>query len=118
LFEKIEAWYPEAPAIYVFCDNAAYYHSKKIQKYLETSRMHLEFLPPYSPNLNLIERLWRFMHKHVSHNRYYPTFSGFKEESLMFFDRLPEEFADNLRSLLTLSFPIASGKERRAQAIA
>ena len=35
----------------------------------------------------------------------------------MFFDRL-SEFADNLRSLLTLTFPIASGKERRAQAIA
>jgi hypothetical protein len=57
------------------------------------------------------------MHKHVLYNRCYPTFSGFKEESLMFFDRLPEEFADNLRSLLTLSFHLASGKERRAQAV-
>ena len=118
LFKKIEAWYPEVPSIYVFCDNAAYYHSKNIQKYLETSRIHLEFLPPYSPNLNLIERLWRFMHKQVSYNRYYPTFSAFKEELLMFFDRLSEEFADNLRSLLTLTFHIASGKERRAQAVA
>jgi transposase len=118
LFEKIEAGYPEAVSIYVFCDNAAYYHSRKVQDYLATSRIRLEFLPPYSPNLNLIERLWRFMHKQVSYNRWYQTFRQFKEELLMFFDRLPEEFAVELRSLLSLKFHLASRKERRVQAIA
>ena len=53
----------------------------------------------------------------VLNNRYYPTFRQFREELLMFFDRLPEEFADNLRSLLTLKFHLVSGSERRLQAV-
>jgi transposase len=117
LLEKIESGYPEAVSIHVFCDNAAYYHSRKVRDYLATSRIRLEFPPPYSPNLNLIERLWRFMHKQVSYNRWYRTFRQFKEEPPMFFDRLPEKFADDPRSLLTPKFHPASGKERRVQAI-
>ncbi|MDR3077498.1 MAG: IS630 family transposase [Planctomycetota bacterium] len=117
LFAKIEAWYPHASRIYVFSDNAKYYHSRLVADYLKHSRLRLEFLPPYSPNLNLIERLWRFLHQKVLNNRYYPTFRQFREELLMFFDRLPEEFSDNLRSLLTLKFHPVSGSERRLQAV-
>jgi transposase len=116
LFARLEASYPEAERIYVFADNAGYYHSRLVADYLKGSRISLEFLPPYSPNLNLIERLWRFLHKQVLNNRYYSTFREFREELLMFFDRLPEEFADSLRSLLTLNFHILTGKERRLAA--
>ncbi len=117
LLEKIEAHYPDAPHILVFCDNAGYNHSNLVQEYLTHSRINLEYLPPYSPNLNLIERLWRFMHKQTSYNRYYATFREFRDELLMFFDRLSEEFADSLRSLLTLNFQVISQTKRRAQAI-
>lgn len=117
LLQKIEAHYPNAPIIHVFCDNAGYNHSNLVSEYLKHSRICLEYLPAYSPNLNLIERLWRFMHKHVSYNRYYATFREFREELLMFFDRLSDEFADSLRSLLTLNFQVISATKRRAQAI-
>ena len=118
LLEKIEAHYPNAPVIHVFCDNAGYNHSNLVQEYLKRSRINLEYLPPYSPNLNLIERLWRFMHKQTSYNRYYATFREFREELLMFFDRLSDEFADSLRSLLTLNFQVISNRKRRAQVVA
>lgn len=68
LLEQIEAAYPLAVIIYVICDNARYYRSKLVGKFLETSKVQLVFLPSYSPNLNLIERLWKFMK-----NRYFIT---------------------------------------------
>jgi len=57
LLKKIEAAYPLAIIIYVICDNARYYRSKLVSQFLETSKIQLVFLPSYSPNLNLIERL-------------------------------------------------------------
>jgi hypothetical protein len=56
LFEQIEYAHPHAKRITIICDNARYYRSKAVAAYLEKSRIDLLFLPPYSPNLNLIER--------------------------------------------------------------
>jgi len=57
LFEQLVAFHPMAACIYVICDNAPYYRSKALQDYLKASRIQLVSLPPYAPNLNLIERL-------------------------------------------------------------
>lgn len=105
LLRCIEAANPEAERIYVFCDNAAYYHSREVREYLSRSRISLEFLPPYSPNLNLIERLWKLLRKEVVNNRYYSSFKEFTEECLFFFERLPD-YADRLDSLLSLNFQL------------
>ena len=56
LFEQLEQVNLAATWIYVICDNARYYRSKAVKEYLKTSRIKLVFLPPYAPNLNLIER--------------------------------------------------------------
>lgn len=113
LLEKIESHYPEADTIQIITDNAGYYRAKEIKEYLKTSRIRIEYLPPYSPNLNLIERLWKFMRKQVLYNRYYPTFLAFRRELLTFFERLSEELADSLHSLMTLNFNLFSAKEDR-----
>lgn len=115
LLEKIEAHYPAADGIQIITDNAGYYRSKEVTNYLKTSKIKIEYLPPYSPNLNIIERLWKFMRKHVLYNHYYPTFKAFRRELLVFFDRLSEDFADSLRSLLALNFTIFSAKEDRVE---
>lgn len=63
-------------------------------KYLETSRIRLHFLPPYSPNLNPIERLWKWMKERVIYNTYYQEFEDFKSAIFGFFAmlaRLPAE---------------------------
>jgi len=60
LFEQLEQLNVLAVCIYVICDNARYYRSKAVREYLKTSRIELVFLPPYSPNLNHIEQLWKF----------------------------------------------------------
>jgi len=90
-------------------DNAGYYKGEKIRKYLAGSKIKLIFLPPYSPNLNLIERLWRFFKKICLYNKYYQTFKQFKSACLGFFKK--ENLATHtksLRSLLTENFQIVS----------
>lgn len=118
LFRRIEAQYPSADTIYVFADNARYYHAKVVSEYLESSRICLEFLPPYSPNLNLIERLWKLMHKYTTYNCTYTSFREFREAILTFFFRLPEEFSDSLRTLLTLKFNIVPEASERKHSVA
>lgn len=105
LLKAIDARHPDAPCIHVIVDNAGYYHGRLVSEYLASgaSRIQLWFLPPYSPNLNLIERLWKFFRKKVMNNRYYSTFKEFSEEVLMFFECL-SEYADELRTLLTHNF--------------
>jgi transposase len=105
LFKQIEAAYPKANTITVFCDNARYDRSKAVRAYLEDSRIDLQFLPPYAPNLNLIERFWKFFKRQVLYNRYYETFADYKSACTQFFADL-DQHADQLRSLLTDNFEI------------
>lgn len=77
-FKKLESKKPEKRLIHLFCDNARYYRNKNVTKYLETSRIELHFLPPYSPNLNPIERLWKWMKEVVLYNTYYEEFNDFR----------------------------------------
>jgi transposase len=49
----------------VFCDNARHDRYKAVRAYLEHSRSDLQFLPPYAPNLNLMERFWNFLKRQV-----------------------------------------------------
>lgn len=86
LFEQLLLAYAYATCIYVICDNARYYRSKAVQEYPKDSRIKLVFLPAYAPNLNLIERLWKFFKKQVLYNRYYETFGDFRNACEGFFN--------------------------------
>jgi transposase len=81
-FKKIEDAYPTKTKIHLFCDNARYYRNKAVTEYLMGSKIQLHFLPPYSPNLNPIERLWKWTKKRCLYGRYYANFNLF-EESIM-----------------------------------
>jgi len=86
--KKIELAYPNCTKIHVFCDNARYYRNKMVASYLEKAKIKMHFLPPYSPNLNPIERLWKFMNERVLYNTYYEKFSDFKNAVLGFLESL------------------------------
>jgi transposase len=94
-FRKIEAAYPDKNKIHVFCDNARYYKNKLVLGYIESSKITLHFLPPYSPNLNPIERLWKWMKERVIYNEYYPEFNEFKSAILGFFSLLSSLTSDS-----------------------
>lgn len=57
--------------IYVVLDNARYQHCNFIKELAEKLNINLVFLPPYSPNLNLIERVWRYIKKDVLSTKYF-----------------------------------------------
>jgi transposase len=97
--------YPKAKTIYIFLDNAKYNHSNLVTAEAKQLGIVLLFLPPYSPNLNLIERLWKFMKKKVKANKYYKTFKEFTSAIHDFFKNI-SQYKTELKTLLTLSFEI------------
>lgn len=105
LYEQLQEHHPKG-RIYVICDNAKYYRSKVVKEFVEQSRIVQVFLPSYSPNLNLIERLWRFFRKEVTDKEFYPTKEKFREAVRRFFDDI-EQYRSELESLLTLNFRVA-----------
>jgi len=73
--------------IYIVLDNARYYHSQIVKEFLEEHpRIILKFIPPYSPNLNSIERLWKILKKKVVYNKFYLKFDDFREKVIDFLE--------------------------------
>lgn len=84
-FKKLKEAYPNAPKIHMILDQGPYNKSKDT---LESAKKHgivLHFLPPYSPNLNPIERLWKVMNEHVRNNKFFKNIKEFKGEISNFF---------------------------------
>jgi len=105
LFAEIEAHHPTATAIPVVLDNARYNHSKELRHWLARAgcRIRPVYLPSYAPNLNMIERFWRFMKRKVLHNKYYPTSAAFRAAFDQFFANVGGWKAE-LETLLTPKF--------------
>jgi transposase len=85
-------------------DNARYQRNAVVQALAADLGIALLFLPSYSPNLNLIERLWRFMKRKAAYGRYHPTFADFRAAIQDVLDGVPTTHADKLASLMTLNF--------------
>ena len=79
LFKDLAARHPQAEAIGVVVDNATYNRAASVREWLaaEGCRIKLLYLPPYAPNLNLIERLWWFFKKKTLWNTHYATLGHF-----------------------------------------
>ena len=108
LFKMIESIHFDLSKIYVISDNAKYYYSKDVRTYLETSRIVLVPLPSYSPNLNLIERLWKLFKKKVLYNKYYEKFLQFKNAVFDFFENKIHLLETELDSLMTEKFRLVN----------
>lgn len=105
LLEQIRKDYQDKGKIYIFLDNARYSRNKEVYAEAKKLNIKLIFLPPYSPNLNLIERLWKFLKNKIRKNIYYNTFAKFKKAIYEFFKNI-EQYAAELKTLLTLKFQI------------
>ncbi len=97
--------YKSNQKITLILDNASYNRAYATQDYAKELNIELLFLPPYAPNLNLIERLWKFFKKKVMKNKYYETYKIFEENVENFFVNF-ENYKEELRTLLTLNFGI------------
>lgn len=106
--EKLRKKRPQGK-LYLVLDNAGYYTTAKVREYAKACSIELLYLPPYSPNLNLIERVWLFFQKSVLYNIYYPTFESFKKACVDFFKkRNLRRYRDELCSVLTEKFELVT----------
>ncbi len=103
LLRKIAARGLSGPITLVL-DNARYQRNAVVQDLAKELGITLLYLPSYSPNLNLIERLWKFMKRRALYGRYHPTFAGFRAAIEETIDGLSTIHADQLKTLMTLKF--------------
>jgi transposase len=103
LLDTLKAQYADLP-IYLMLDNARYQKNKFVQAYAAGLGITLVYLPAYSPNLNLIERVWKFIKKQVLYSTYYATFSDFTTAIDQCLEDTKEKYNDAFNTLLTLNF--------------
>ena len=85
-------------------DNARYQKCRFVMDLAAELKIELLFLPAYSPNLNLIERVWKLTKKEVLNSRYHADFQCFRSAIQAFLSRMHETHTDELRTLLALNF--------------
>jgi transposase len=105
LLRKVAAQGLAGPVTLVL-DNARYQRNAVVQALAASLGIELLFLPSYSPNLNLIERLWRFLKRESLYGRYHPTFADFQAAIEKNIALLPTKHKDRLASLMTLNFQV------------
>jgi transposase len=108
LLAKLERANSHARIVHLILDRAPVHRGEAVRKWLERPgcRIRLHFLPAYAPNLNAVERLWKVMHEHVTHNRYYPNFRAFADAIWSFFrTTLPRQW-QSIRDVVNDNFDI------------
>ena len=105
LLEKIAAQ-KLVGLVTVVLDNAKYQRNAAVQALAKSLGIDLLYLPSYSPNLNLIERLWRLIKRRTRYGKYYPAFADFKAAIEQTISDLPTKHKDSLQSLMTHHFQV------------
>ena len=97
--------YPDNKKIVMILDNAKYHVAYEVQDYAQELNIELKYLPTYSPNLNLIERIWKFMKKKMQ-NTYYETKELFMKSIINFCANLNKLHKDDVSKLINHKFEI------------
>jgi len=103
MLHKLAMQYAGHPMVIVL-DNARYQHCKLVEALAEELGITLRFLPSYSPNLNLIERLWKFVKKKCLYNIYYETFEDFTSGINDCLNRVETDYKPELDTLMQPNF--------------
>ncbi len=104
---EIRKVYPDYnQKIHVILDGAGYHRSQLVKDWAEVVNIRLHYLPPYSPNLNPIERMWKLMNEHVRNNRYFSSTREFREAISVFFNQTLPDIADSLTSRINDHFQV------------
>ena len=101
--KQLRELYVDLP-LKIVLDNARYQHCKLVENEAKELGIILLFLPSYSPNLNIIERLWKFTKKKILYAKYYDTPSKFHNVIVEFFQTINHKYNADLKNLLTLKF--------------
>jgi len=108
LFELMMSKHPETKHFRIYLDNVRYQHAKVLLAWIEQTKkdkgvtFDLKHLPGYSPNLNLIERLWKFLRKEAL-QKWHPSFEAMQQAVAEVLDNLPR-YTAQLQTLMTERF--------------
>ncbi len=108
LFTLMMECHPQTKHFRLYLDNARYQHARLLKEWVERTRRErgvtfdLKYLPPYSPNLNLIERLWKFLRKEAL-QKWHPSFEDMQKAVGEILDNLAR-YRDRLTTLMTERF--------------
>ena len=104
--ELIYKKYSYYSTVYLIADNAEYFHAAEVSNRPdEHKKINIVFLPPYSPNLNLIGRLRSFAEEKLVKNRYYKEYKMFRAKAFQFLNHI-DEYVDEFKTLMTEKFRI------------
>ena len=101
--------HPRIKKFILYMDNARYFHAKMVREWVEEMKKQgvtfvLEHLPPYSPNLNLIERLWKFL-KGKALSTWHDSFDAMQAAVARVLDNI-KAYDDELKTLMTEDFQL------------
>lgn len=105
-FKQLKASYPLALRVHVILDQAGYHRSELVKVFAKAEGIELHYLPPYSPNLNPIERLWKVMNERIRNNRFFKSAKEFRETIAHFFEKTLPNIAPTLRDRINDNFEI------------
>jgi len=102
----LRSTYCDSKKINLILDQSGYHRSEIVKKEAEKLGIELHFLPPYSPNLNPIERLWKVMNECVRNNRFFKGAKDFKDSVRLFFEHTIPEIGSSLESRINDNFQV------------
>lgn len=92
--------------VHLILDQAGYHKSLLFAEYAKELNIKLHFLPPYSPNLNPIERLWKVMNEHARNNRFFKGAKDFKDAINGFFNDILPRIGNILNGRINDNFQL------------
>lgn len=103
LLQKLHDLIHQLPIVVVM-DNARYQRCALVEEKARKLGIQIVFLPAYSPNLNLIERLWKFVKKKALYNQYYAKYQQFHEAISNCLEQTGTSYKQDLDTLLVAKF--------------
>ena len=105
-FEQLRLYYNDNKPICIILDNARYQKCQLVQYVAWQFNIKLIYQPTYSPNLNIIERFWKWIKKEALYAKYYETFTNFKNGIDHAIFKANNENKEQINSLLSLNFQL------------
>lgn len=105
-FKVLRKRYPQSHKLHLILDGAGYHRSELVKDEAEAQNIKLHYLPPYSPNLNAIERLWKVMNEQVRNNVYFKSKQDFVDKIKGFFSKILPKIAASLSTRINDNFEV------------
>ena len=105
-FDELKSAYSSACTLHIILDQAGYHRSEETQRMAREKGIELHFLPPYSPHLNPIERLWKIMNEECRNNTFFSSAKAFRQAISNFFEERIPKITEKLRSRINDDFQV------------